>query len=91
MEKPDPHRLRLAVVKHLPQDYAPWGDVGRWKDPALAYPDCSMGCRHAHWLHDPKHGKDLDWCVCVNPESHRAGLLTFEHQGCQWFEAEPET
>ncbi|MBM3327783.1 MAG: hypothetical protein FJY65_12590 [Calditrichaeota bacterium] len=24
-----------------------------------------------------------DWGVCVNPNSHRCGLLTFEHQGCE--------
>jgi hypothetical protein len=30
----------------------------------------------------------LDWGVCGNPRSHRAGLLTFEHQGCGEFEPE---
>jgi hypothetical protein len=28
-----------------------------------------------------------DWGVCSNPESPRAGLLTFEHQGCTAFQA----
>jgi len=28
----------------------------------------------------------MDWGVCVNPASPRAGLLTFEHQGCEQFE-----
>jgi hypothetical protein len=26
----------------------------------------------------------------VNPRSPRCGLLTFEHQGCQFFEEDPE-
>ena len=26
--------------------------------------------------------------LCGNPASHRAGLLTFEHQGCPEFERE---
>ncbi len=30
----------------------------------------------------------LDWGVCGNPASHRAGLLTSEHQGCPQFERE---
>jgi hypothetical protein len=32
----------------------------------------------------------LDWGVCVNPKSHRCGLLTFEHQGCPEFEYDEE-
>lgn len=31
-----------------------------------------------------------DWVICSNPESHRAGLLTFEHQGCFKFEEDIE-
>lgn len=30
-----------------------------------------------------------DWGICANPESPRAGLLTFEHQGCPQYEANP--
>jgi hypothetical protein len=30
----------------------------------------------------------LDWGVGGNPQSHRAGLVTFEHQGCPEFERE---
>ena len=34
----------------------------------------------------PLAGKlGCDWGVCGNPESHRCGLLTFEHQGCREF------
>jgi len=29
----------------------------------------------------------MDWGVCANPKSPRAGLLTFEHQGCPEFTA----
>jgi hypothetical protein len=28
-------------------------------------------------------GRTNDWGVCGNPRSHRAALLTFEHQGCR--------
>jgi hypothetical protein len=31
---------------------------------------------------------DILWRVCGNAQSHRAGLLTFEHQGCPEFERE---
>jgi hypothetical protein len=47
--------------------------------------DCSGGCEWYHTLIGPA---SLDWGVCGNPVSHRAGLLTFEHQGCPEFEQE---
>jgi len=48
--------------------------------------DCSCGCRH----YVPLEGKEgADWGVCTNPRSPRAGLLTFEHQGCEFFEDDP--
>ena len=48
-------------------------------------PDCSVGCKY--FLKLP--GKlGMDWGVCSNPASPRAGLLTFEHQGCEQFEDE---
>jgi hypothetical protein len=47
--------------------------------------DCSGGCKWYHTLSGPA---SLDWGVCGNPASHRAGLLTFEHQGCPEFERE---
>jgi hypothetical protein len=37
---------------------------------------------------DGTHG--MDWGVCTEPQSPRAGLLTFEHMGCPHFEQEPE-
>lgn len=45
--------------------------------------DCSCGCK---WYNPLSH-LGGDWGVCCNPASHRAGLLTFEHQGCEHFEA----
>ena len=46
-------------------------------------PDCSCGCKFFH----PLTGKEgMDWGVCINPESSRAGLLTFEHMSCDRFE-----
>jgi hypothetical protein len=53
----------------------------------MAWQDCSCGCRH--FL--PLQGQlGHDWGVCANSKSPRAGLLTFEHQGCAEFEAEAE-
>lgn len=73
------HELLLQIVPKRPEDYQPWGEVERWKDDD-PYPDCSCGCRH----YVPFPGRlGGDWGTCVNPQSHRAGLLTFEHQGCR--------
>lgn len=68
---------RWRVVRVLPTDYSDYGgQVIRWQDSNLSYPDCSSGCRH--WC-----AMDPDWGVCVNPDSPRAGLLTWEHQAGQ--------
>ncbi|HYD97814.1 MAG TPA: hypothetical protein VEH84_00400 [Alphaproteobacteria bacterium] len=72
----------MKTVRRLPEDYAPFGEVQRFADPRRSYPDCSGGCRHFHRLKEEGH----DWGVCSSPTSHRSGLLTFEHQGCQAFE-----
>ena len=77
------HEKLWTIVPKLPGDYDLWGNVIRWEDEAAAYPDCSCGCVFAAWL-EGRLGSD--WCVCTNPASHRTGLLTFEHQGCQAFE-----
>jgi len=45
------------------------------------------GCRHFAVLDGPL---GADWGVCMNKNSPRAGLLTFEHQGCPAFEAGTE-
>jgi len=83
--------LLRSVMIISPKDYVPWGEV----EPKCCC-DCLCGCAYALWLEDV--GKQLlsmdrrrrrsrkpRWCVCTNPRSHRCGLLTFEHQGCQKF------
>jgi hypothetical protein len=81
------HKLLLKVMRRLPEDYDPWGKVIRWSDPHQAYLDCSCGCKYFN----PMEGQaGADWGVCMNVKSHRAGLLTFEHQGCQHFKLDPE-
>lgn len=49
--------------------------------------DCSCGCR---WFVQLPGTVGMDWGICYNPVSHRHGLLTFEHQGCPHFEADPD-
>lgn len=74
------HELLHTVCRHLPTDFEPYGKRVR------NGPDCSCGCRH--YLRLPvKLGED--WGVCVNPRGPRSGLLTFEHQGCEFFAEEP--
>lgn len=85
----DQHKHLLKIVKKLPTDYKPWGNVERWEYDNQAYPDCSSGCKHYIVL---EGDLGYDWGVCSNENSPRAGLLTFEHQagygGC--FEQEEE-
>jgi hypothetical protein len=71
------HDKLLKVVQTLETDYQPYGKVEREGS------DCSSGCRHF-----VKVASDVGdhWGVCANPASPRAGLLTFEHQGCTVFE-----
>ena len=65
------------ICQKLNEDYEPYGKTERDGS------DCSCGCRFFHKL----AGKvGADWGICANPSSHRAGLLTFEHQGCLKFE-----
>jgi hypothetical protein len=78
------HDILRTIVKRLPEDYDPWGTNERWKDPDKSYPDCSGGCKHYYELKDRDNETlGADWGVCANPKSHRCGLLTFEHQGCE--------
>jgi hypothetical protein len=72
------HDRLLKILQRLDTDYEPFGKVEREGS------DCSCGCLHFMKL-DGEVGKD--WGVCINPLSLRAGLLTFEHQGCSEFEA----
>jgi hypothetical protein len=76
-------QLLDAMAKH-PSDYTPWGKVERWADADKHYPDCSVGCKYFNAL-EGKLG--YDWGVCINENSHRFGMLTFEHQaGMDCFE-----
>lgn len=78
------HGKLSSVCPSLPMDYAPWGKIERWADPNGRYPDCSHGCVHFYEVATKTRERlGLDWGVCTNPKSHRCGLLTFEHQGCQ--------
>lgn len=69
----------FAVLKNSPTDFEPWGERERLSE------DCSCGCR---WFHLLAGTRGQDWGVCANPKSPRAGLLTFEHQGCPEFESD---
>lgn len=75
------HDLLHLVCIHRLTDFAPYGI--RQRNSA----DCSCGCRH-YVLLEGKEGSD--WGVCTNPRSPRAGLLTFEHQGCEFFEGDEQ-
>lgn len=80
------HEKLWKVCKTLPQDYTPYGEQER-EEGDMWFGDCSCGCKY----NVPLEGKaGFDWGVCYNPESHRNGLLTFEHQGCRKFEPFPE-
>lgn len=81
------HEILKAACPNRAMDYTPWGTDERWADPTEPYPDCSHGCIHFYKL--AKRGTEAlgaDWGVCTNPDSHRCGLLTFEHQGCKHME-----
>ena len=75
------HEPLHSILKSLPTDFGPWGARSRDDDSS---PDCSCGCR---WFVPLEGMLRYDWGVCYNPASPRAGLLTFEHQGCDEFEA----
>jgi hypothetical protein len=73
------HDALWAVCRTDDLDYEPYGRADR-----NGFFDCSCGCRFYAELPWPR---GADWGVCTNPASHRAGLLTFEHQGCPHFQA----
>src|ERR1041384_2636295 len=75
------HAALDSVLKRKRTDFQPNGRRSRDTDYG---PDCSCGCRFFIEVREPFSG---DWGVCVNPESPRAGLLTFEHQGCKAFKS----
>ncbi len=87
MKKITHEHLQFAV-QNLPEDYEPYGQVDRQTaDKGNWAPDCSCGCLFYAQLEGML---GLDWGVCANPESHRVGLLTFEHQGCIHFEKQED-
>src|ERR1035437_9359956 len=71
------HEQLWQIVRKLPSDFGPYGQVKR-----ETICDCSSGCR---WFHVLAGSRSRDWGVCANQQSPRAGLLTFEHQGCLQF------
>jgi hypothetical protein len=81
------HEQLWQVCQLKPGDYEPYGKHNRLTAtrPAEIASDWSGGCKRYHTLSSPA---SRDWGVCGNPRSHRAGLLTFEHQGCSEFERE---
>jgi hypothetical protein len=78
------HDHLLRIVRVDERDREPWGKVVRWEDPNRDYPKWSGGCK---WYVELEGEVGFDWGVCTNLASHRCGLLTFEHQGCEAFEA----
>ena len=79
------HAHLHGLVVHLESDFEPYGKRSRDGEGCTA--DCSCGCRHFAVLKGPLAS---DWGVCMNARSPRAGLLTFEHQGCPAFEPGPD-
>lgn len=82
------HEILDDVLITKPQDYVGYGNGKVHRDSKQEWlPDCSTGCK---WFFPLEGRLGLDWGVCANPLSHRAGLLTFEHQGCPKFEGGDE-
>ena len=74
-----PRDLLARVCRRIPSDFKPYGNRERNGED-----DCSCSCRHyARFRGDIGQ----DWGVCLNAEGPRAGLITFEHQGCTHFES----
>ena len=79
------HKHLLRIVKRDDKDYQPFGKVDKYSLDFIV--DCSCGCK----FFKPLEGDiGMDWGVCTNEKSHRCGLLTFEHQGCQLCESDEE-
>lgn len=74
------HEQLWDVCQRKATDFEPYGQRTR-----LTATDCSCGCK---WFHILSGSASKDWGVCGNALSPRAGLLTFEHQGCPEYEQE---
>ena len=85
MEDKNPSDEELwEACRKLPSDWEPRGQR-RWLGKLEARPDCDT-CRWFTGLFRTWP----DWGACANPESPRAGLLTFREQGCWQHEPERE-
>ena len=85
MEDKNPSDEELwEACRKLPSDWEPRGQR-RWLGKLEARPDCDT-CRWFTGLFRTWP----DWGACANPESARAGLLTFREQGCWQHEQEKE-
>jgi len=74
------------ACRKLPSDWEPQGQR-KWLGEREARPDCATCC----WFVRMISGAEWpDWGACANPESPRAGLLTFWEQGCWQHEPEGE-
>jgi hypothetical protein len=74
------HEQLFDIARRLPTDFEPWGQRSR---DMPTQPDCASDCRFFTRLDG---GAGLDWGVCVNPQSLRAGLLTYQNFGCLEFD-----
>ncbi len=81
MEEDKLHEHLWQIVEKLPSDYEPYGERIREGS------DCSCGCK---WYLKFRGELGWDWGVCINQKSPRVGKLTFEHQGCQFFDQKEE-
>ena len=85
MEAGNPSDEELwEACRKLLSDWEPHG-LRRWHGRREARPDCDT-CR---WFVE-LFRTSPDWGVCANPESERAGLLTYREQGCWQHEPEKE-
>jgi hypothetical protein len=71
--------------RKLPSDFEPYGDR-KWE----GMPYDKLDCDTCRWFQPLLRPGQLDWGTCANPNSPRAGLLTFWEQGCEQFELERE-
>ena len=63
----------FACLRVLPTDYDAYGgEVKRWFDPDVDYPDCSRGCKFFVPLADELR---YDWGVCSKPGRRVRGSL----------------
>src|ERR1039458_9655812 len=83
MEAKNPSDDELwEACRKLPSDWEPHGQR-KWHGKMVGRP----GGDTRRWLADLFRSSP-DWGTCANPESERAGLLTFREQGCWHHEPE---